>query len=214
MEYRQEQDDIISRQETMLFSYQNIIDDQQRKVSDPGTYSSAIFDVLILFQIDNLSASCANVQQLEDQLDEVKADRESLRRKANAAERYKQKLETMQGLEEEVRELQAQLDDARTKAKSTEDARQVLEGTVTKYRRTLENIEQENFELQTVKRRLELDNHALKQRCDSMNDDRLRDAEVINGLEERVHVLEVEKEGQAEKEHLGSQLAGAIRNNL
>jgi chromosome segregation ATPase len=120
----------------------------------------------------------------------------------------------MQGLEEELRELQAQLDETRTKSKSTEDARQLLEGTVARYRHTLENVEQENFELQTVKRRLELDNHALKQRCDSMNDDRLRDAEVINGLEERVHVLEVEKEGQPEKEHLGSQLAGAIRNNL
>ncbi len=154
----------------------------------------------------------ASSQNLQDQLDEVKLEREDLRRKANTAERYRQKLEAMQSLEKDVQSLRSQLEESRKHAQQVEDAQQGLELTIQSYRQTVANIEQTSSEYRTAKQHLEETNHNLLQRWESMNEDRLRDTEVISELQERIRELETATAGKNEGKTLQSQLSEAQLN--
>ena len=114
-----------------------------------------------------LKIKVEKTQKLQDDYDEIKIERDRLSRKANTAEKYKQKLEASQDLEKEnqnlrerVSELQMQIRQSDTRSMSTSD----LQREIDEYRRLLPSIEQERYELNEMKKRLEFDYHTLEAR--------------------------------------------------
>lgn len=114
-----------------------------------------------------LKIKAERTQKLQDDYDEIKIERDLLSRKANAAEKYKQKLEASQDLEKEnqslrerVGELQVQVRQSDSRSVRTSD----LQREIDEYRRLLPSIEQERYELNEMKKRLEFDYHTLEAR--------------------------------------------------
>lgn len=126
-------------------------------------------------------------QKLQDLYDEVKNERDSLAKKANTIDRYKQKIEANQGLEKEVRDLRSQLEDVRQQAPLLETLKSQTTGqemTIEKYRRTLANVEQDYSEIQTKMRQVELDNSSLMLRVQASQDQQAVIADLQRKLDE------------------------------
>lgn len=119
----------------------------------------------------------------------LKAERDSLAKKANTAERYKQKLEASQNLQKENLGLREELNEVREQLGSAQSARDRVAGlevAIEEYQRTLPKIEQDRHELQIVKQHLEFDNDALAQRCEAANEQIARDKETIANLTDKL----------------------------
>src|SRR5271156_5685581 len=114
-----------------------------------------------------LKIKAEKAQKLQDDFDEMKSERDRLSRRANAAEKYKQKLEAIQDVEKENSGLRAKISDLQSQLKQS-DSIQVsssdLLREVDEYRRLLPSIEQERHELNEMKKRLEFDYQILEAR--------------------------------------------------
>lgn len=126
----------------------------------------------------------------------LKAEKDSLARKANTAERYKQKLQASQSLEEENSELREELNEVREQLKSAQSARKLVAGLEVEneeYKRTLPKIEQDRHELQIVKQHLELDNSTLARRCELAEEQHARDEERIASLSVELRNIDISR---------------------
>ena len=107
-------------------------------------------------------------------------------KKANAAERYKQKLQDTQDLQKRHVELREELDEVRQQYNVADQARQEVPGlhlALEEYKRILPKIEQDRHDLQMVKKHLEFDNAALAERCEAAKDQHAR--ELMDKFDER-----------------------------
>ena len=132
-------------------------------------------------------------QKLQDDYDEIKIDRDRLARKANAAEKYRQKLEASQDLEKDNATLRNKINDLQTQLKQSDFARATssdLEREVDEYRRLLPSIEQERHELNEMKKRLELDYHALEARYLDQAEQLSRQNQNVEDLQSRLRDYE------------------------
>lgn len=126
----------------------------------------------------------------------LKAEKDSLARKANTAERYKQKLQASQTLEKENAELREELNEVREQLKSAQSARKLVAGLEVEneeYKRTLPKIEQDRHELQIVKQHLELDNSTLARRCELAEEQHARDEERIASLSVELRNIDISR---------------------
>jgi protein HOOK3 len=133
------------------------------------------------------------VQKIRDELDEVKVERDNLAKKANTLDKFKQKLRETQNLESENKGLRKALEEVRNEQRTGDDARQELAGVkmmIQQYRTTVEKVEQDNHELQTLKRHLEIENSALAQKLSGNMERQARDTELIQDLQDRIRDLE------------------------
>ena len=122
---------------------------------------------------------------MQDELDEIKVERDNLAKKANTVDKYKQKLQASQNLEKENQRLQSELDDLREGHQNADQSKQQIAGlqlAVEEYKRILPKIEQDRHELQMMKRQLEFDNATLAQRCEAANELHAKDQETIADL--------------------------------
>ncbi|KAG9771823.1 hypothetical protein ABEF93_007590 [Exophiala dermatitidis] len=140
-----------------------------------------------------LKIKAEKVQKLQDDYDEIKIERDRLARKANTAEKYRQKLEASQDLEKEnnnlrtkVTELQNQLKQADSVRASSSD----LQREIDEYRRLLPSIEQERYELNEMKKRLEFDYHALEARYQDALEQLARQDKAVEDLHGRLRDYE------------------------
>ena len=136
--------------------------------------------------------SNASAQKLQDQLDVVKAERDSLAKKANAVEKYKQKAQACQDLQKECAEMRKELFEVRELYLEAEQARQQVPGlqrAVEDYKSVFEKSEQSHYELQQMKKKLELDNKILANRWEDANDQYKRDQETITDLNDKLRAL-------------------------
>lgn len=143
--------------------------------------------------LESMRVKNQRFQTLQDDYDELKTEREQLTRKANAAEKYRQKLQVNQDFEKEnqalknqVKDLQQQLKDADSNQRWTSERDVELE----EYRRVLPRIEQDRHEIQNLKKQLEFNNHALTERLQSAEEQRDRDEALISELRERIREFE------------------------
>ncbi|KAK5949754.1 hypothetical protein OHC33_009143 [Knufia fluminis] len=125
-----------------------------------------------------LKIKAERTQKLQDDYDEIKIERDNLARKANTAEKYRQKLEATQDMERENGTLKQKITDLQAQVRQS-DTRAVGEGSlareVDEYRRLLPAIEQERHEVNEMKKRLEFDYHILQTRYNE-NEEQLRRA--------------------------------------
>ena len=125
-------------------------------------------------------------------MDVIKAERDSLVKKANAAEKYKQKAQTCQDLQKENAEIREELSEVRELYQAAELARQQIPGlqrAVAEYKRLSEKTEQDHYELKQMKKKLEFDNKALALRWEDANEQYKRYQETITDLSERLRAL-------------------------
>ena len=135
-----------------------------------------------------MKASAGKAQKLQDAYDELKTERDDLVRKANTAEKYKQKLQAGGDMQKENLEMRSELAELRQDYEAAKQARQQVAGlqkAVDEYKRVLPKIEQECHELQMMKKRLEFDNATLAQRCDKASQQHNRDQATIASLNEK-----------------------------
>ncbi|GFF91297.1 hypothetical protein IFM47457_08793 [Aspergillus lentulus] len=169
-----QQEDLIASQEERIAAAQDEIDS-------------------LRMTVESLHVKNQRFQKLQDDYDELKTDRDQLARKANAAEKYRQKLQASQDFEKEnqslknqIKDLQQQLKDADSHQRWSAEREVELE----EYRRVLPRIEQECSEIQNLKKQLEFNNHALTERLSSAEEQRERDDALISELRERIRELE------------------------
>ncbi|RAO70641.1 uncharacterized protein BHQ10_006653 [Talaromyces amestolkiae] len=169
-----QQEELIANQEAKISAAQDEIDS-------------------LTMSLESMRVKTQRFQKLQDDYDEMKTEREQLVRKANAAEKYRQKLQASQDFEKEnqtlknqVKDLQQQLKDADSNQKRSSERDVELE----EYRRVLPRIEQDRHEIQSLKKQLEFNNHALTERLQSAEEQRDRDEALISELRERIRELE------------------------
>lgn len=130
----------------------------------------------------------------------LKAEKDGLARRANTADRYKQKLQASQTLEKENAELREEVIEVREQLKSAQSARKLVAGLEVEneeYKRTLPKIEQDRHELQIVKQHLELDNSTLAQRCERAEEQHTRDEERITSLVVELRNIDISRRSDA-----------------
>ncbi|KAK2795420.1 hypothetical protein FQN52_005186 [Onygenales sp. PD_12] len=169
-----QQEDLIASQEAKIQAFQDEIDS-------------------LRMNVESLRVKNQRFQKLQDDYDEVKNERDQLSRRANAAEKYRQKLQASHDFEKEnlalknqVKDLQQQLMESDSNQKSSSERDVELE----EYRRVLPRIEQDRHEIQNVKKQLEFNNHALTERLESAEDQLARDEATISELRDRIRELE------------------------
>ena len=143
--------------------------------------------------LESLRVKNQRFQKLQDDYDEIKNERDQLSRKANAADKYRQKLQASQDFEKENQALKIQVKDLHQQLKETDsNQRSSSERDVEleEYRRVLPRIEQDRHEIQNLKKQLEFNNHALTERLQIAEEQRERDEAVISELRERIRELE------------------------
>ena len=140
-----------------------------------------------------LKIKAERVQKLQDDYDEIKIERDSLTRKANAAEKYRQKLEASQdqerentSLKQKIADLQTQLRQSDTRTASSSD----LQREIDEYRRLLPAIEQERHEVNEMKKRLEFDYHLLQARFSESEEQLRRSRQEVEDLQGRLRDYE------------------------
>ena len=132
-------------------------------------------------------------QSIQDSYDELKISHDKLLRKANAAEKYKQKLEASQSLEMENNSLKAKIADLQVQLKQSDisNVGQVdLRREIDEYRRLLPSIEQERHELNEMKKRLEFEYHALEARHQDTLEQLRRQSSAVEELQGRLQDYE------------------------
>ncbi|KAJ5937157.1 hypothetical protein N7454_004812 [Penicillium verhagenii] len=169
-----QQDDLIASQEAKLTAAQDEVDS-------------------LRMSVESLKVKNQRYQKLQDDYDELRTDRDQLARKANAAEKYRQKLQASQDFEKEnqtlrnqIKDLQQQLKESDSQQRWTSEHDVELE----EYRKLLPRIEQECNEIQNLKKQLEFNNHALTERLESADEQHERDDALISELRERLRELE------------------------
>lgn len=142
---------------------------------------------------ESLRVKNQRFQKLQDDYDEIKNERDQLSRRANAAEKYRQKLQANQDFEKEnltlrnkVEDLQQQLKDTDSSQKYSSERDVELE----EYRRLLPKIEQDRHEVQSLKKQLEFNNHALTERLQDAEEQHTRDEATICELRDRLREVE------------------------
>jgi len=136
-----------------------------------------------------LKIKAERTQKLQDDYDEIKIERDNLARKANTAEKYRQKLEATQEMERENNSLKQKITDLQTQVRQS-DSRAVGEGSlareVDEYRRLLPAIEQERHEVNEMKKRLEFDYHILQTRYSESEEQLRRARQEVEDLQGRL----------------------------
>lgn len=136
-------------------------------------------------------------------------------KKANAAERYKQKLQDTQDLQKRHTDLLEELDEVRQHFKVAEKARQEIPGlhlALEEYKKILPKIEQDRHDLQIMKKHLEFDNDALAKRCSSANEQHARDQQSIAELTNKLADCELRQGSTSiDREGLKSEIEGGAK---
>ncbi|KAJ5661653.1 uncharacterized protein N7477_009269 [Penicillium maclennaniae] len=169
-----QQDDLIASQEAKLSATQDEVDS-------------------LRMTVESLKVKNQRYQKLQDDYDELRTERDQLARKANAAEKYRQKLQASQDFEREnqtlknqIKDLQQQLKESDSQQRWTSERDVELE----EYRKLLPRIEQECNEIQNLKKQLEFNNHALTERLQGADEQHERDDALISELRERLREIE------------------------
>ncbi|KIX99163.1 uncharacterized protein Z520_04739 [Fonsecaea multimorphosa CBS 102226] len=140
-----------------------------------------------------LKIKAEKAQKLQDDYDEMKIDRDRLARKANTAEKYRQKLEASQDLEKDNTNLRAKVTELQNQLKQSDFAQansSDLHREIDEYRRLLPSIEQERYELNEMKKRLEFDYHALEARYHDTVEQLSRQNHALEDLQSRLRDYE------------------------
>jgi protein HOOK3 len=140
-------------------------------------------------QMEKLKADDQSKQELKDELQFVKAERDELRQKSKVNENLKKKIQALQehekantGLRKELQSVQEQLQEH----EAVKDRCTALEKANEENAQTIANGEQEIFDQKTAKKRMEHELKLITQRFEQARDMLNSAQETIRDLEDRV----------------------------
>lgn len=171
-----EQRDEISRLETLIEEQEGTIRSNAKVIEDLQK-SNTSFEV-----------NAKNVQELQDEIRELRLERTTLKRTANAAAKYKEKLKSQGDFEEEnktLREEIKQLQDEMAQLKAVKVDPQI-EKSQRELQRVLSAQEIQLQDYATDKQRLQYHNDALEEKNQLLMTQNKRDREEIEELQERL----------------------------
>lgn len=128
-------------------------------------------------QADLSRTQAEEFQQMQDDMHELKHERDQLQRKANAAEKYKQKLQSLQKVEDENEALQYRVTEMQRQLKESDSEHSDISGLRLEndeFRRLVSNIEQELKDSIDAKKRAEFDNITLSAKLQQADDQATR----------------------------------------
>lgn len=128
-------------------------------------------------------------QKLQDDYDEIKIERDKFARKANAADKYKQKLEASQDLEKENQTLRERVTELQGQVRSSDSttmAKSDLQRENEELKKLFSVIEQDYNEAASMKRRLEFDYQTLEARFQDRGEDLRQHQQTIEDLQGRL----------------------------
>lgn len=170
-----------SRQDTLIATLENRVLEAESEVEELRRANEV------------LKIKAEKAQKVQDDYDELKIERDRLARKANTAEKYRQKLEASQDLEKDNTSLRTKVTELQNQLKQSDFARASssdLQREIDEYRRLLPSIEQERYELNEMKKRLEFDYHALQARYHDTVEQLSRQQQAVEDLQGRLHDYE------------------------
>ena len=166
--------------ESKVHQQEELIANQEAQIADAQHLISSLKS-----ENNKFRASHEKYQPLQDEFDELKAERDQLTRKANAIDKYKQKLQTMQDTEKENNHLRNALEESRelnqegTKAL---DRVKVLQTTIDEYKKVIPTIEQELHEQRMIRKQSDYRAEELSKRLTEANDQYQKDQDRIGEL--------------------------------
>jgi protein HOOK3 len=183
--------DYIAELETDLANATSTIDQQER-------------------QIEKLKADDNSKQELKDELQLVKAERDELHQKSKVNENLKKKIQALQehekantGLRKELQSIQEQLQEH----EAIKDRCAALEKANEENAQTIANGEQEIFDQKTAKKRIEHELNLITQRFEQARDMLNNAQETIRDLEDRAQDGSSTREASDDVNNLDAELA-------
>jgi protein HOOK3 len=183
--------DYIAELETDLANATSTIDQQER-------------------QIEKLRADDNSKQELKDELQLVKAERDELHQKSKVNENLKKKIQALQehekantGLRKELQSVQEQLQEH----EAIKDRCAALEKANEENAQTIANGEQEIFDQKTAKKRIEHELNLITQRFEQARDMLNNAQETIRDFEDRVQDGNSTREASDDINNLDAELA-------
>ncbi|KAF6219763.1 hypothetical protein HO133_003588 [Letharia lupina] len=164
-----QQEEVIGRQETQINESRSKEAEMQRKIK-------------------KLDAADDRLQNLQDDFDVQKVELEHQTRKANAGEKYKQKVQASQNLEKERDSLRKELNEARSRLEEAGDLRRgnvKLQQENREISQTLSRSERDNTELRETKQAYLGEINRLHHDSKSLRDALAQSQDRITDLEER-----------------------------
>lgn len=164
-----QQEEVIGRQETQINEYRSKEAEMQRRIK-------------------KLDAADDRLQNLRDDFDVQKVELEHQTRKANAGEKYKQKVQASQNLEKERDSLRKELNEARSRLEEAGDLRRgnvKLQQENREISQTLSRSERDNTELRETKQAYLGEINRLHHDSKSLRDALAQSQDRITDLEER-----------------------------
>lgn len=185
-----QQEEVIGCQETQLNEYQSKEAEVQRR-------------------FHKLAAADERLQRLQDDYDVQKVELDHQTKKANAGEKYKQKVQASQNVERERDSFRKELDEARSKLQVTES-----------FRRDNAKLQQENREISQTLSRSERDNSDLREtkksflaEIDRLHRDSKALREAVAQYQERISDLE-ERSGGSDIHSCPTVVDGGLESEL
>jgi protein HOOK3 len=128
-------------------------------------------------QTDLLQSQTEGFQQMKDDVYELKVEREELQRKANAADKYKQKLQSLQRVEDENEALKYRVTELQRQLKQC-DSDQFINSDLKRendeFQRLVSNIERELSDSIEAKKRAEFEKMTLEAKLQQADDNATR----------------------------------------
>ena len=140
--------------------------------------------------IESLRRSTTEFQKLQDEFDVIKSERDSLAKKANTADHYREKVRALQHLEVEVKDLRTENSSLSQRSQSLDEARMQLSGqqkTIAELKKVLSSVEQISHDVEESKRRTEVELTFAKDRCVTLEDQHSKDQDTILELRDRLN---------------------------
>ncbi|KAB8339263.1 hypothetical protein FH972_022196 [Carpinus fangiana] len=144
-------------------------------------------------QLERLTADEASKQQLRDELQLLKVERDDLLQKSKASENLKKKIQTLQESDKAGQNLREDLEAAQEEVvqlRPFKDRCIALQRAYEEQGKTIANGEQEIFDQKTTRKRLDHEIKVLSQRLEAARERQQRDAETMNEQEERIRELD------------------------
>ena len=188
-----QQEEVIGRQETQINEHQSKEAEMQRKIK-------------------KLDAADERLQNLQDDFDVQKVELEHQTKRANAGEKYKQKVQASQNVEKERDFLRKELNEARSRLEEAENFRRSnikLQQENREISQTLSRSERDNTELRETKQAYLSEINRLHHDSKSLRDALAQSQDRITDLEERYGGPE--RHSSAE-DGLDSELAEALNH--
>lgn len=142
-------------------------------------------------ELESLRKAAKRTIQLEDELKELRLESIELAKKANTADRFKQKLEGQKALENDLKNIEYENEELRamlrdyTKIKERNES---MEQTQILYQNSIAKAEMEIFEIHNQKKHLDQEKAELERELSSMEDRKAHDEQLIQDLQDELRL--------------------------